>query len=460
MKEQGLRWELGRMAANGVWAIAAAAWLVVGNGCATVVANDAAAAKPKVIVMTDGEIDDHSSMIRFLLYTSDVDLKAIIETNSMFQRHGHSDEDWYEKQLAAYEAIHPNLVKHHPDFPTADELRAISFIGDEDIEHLRGTRETRWEQVPGAKVEFDPAGWADTPGSDAIVEILLREEPGPVHVQAWGGGNTASRAFYKLKTEHPDDYKRALSKVVMYNIWYQDDAGNYIETNFPEVTMIYCGHFAGSWNYRSQPGTEGFITDHVKTGHGPLGELYPQTYISEGDSPAFFYVIDNGLRNHEDPTYGGWGGRFAKVDGFERVYRDVEDDLGEKSQFKRWVDVVNRDYQARMDWCVAAYADANHNPVAKVAGPLDRTVKPGERVTLDGSGSTDPDGDEITVKWWQYHEADSAAAKVALEGADSATASFEAPDEPGKTVHLILEVTDDGEPSLTHYQRVICRIEH
>jgi hypothetical protein len=52
--------------------------------------------KPRVIVMTDGEIDDHSSMIRFLLYTCDVDVCAIIETNSIFQREGHSQEDWYE----------------------------------------------------------------------------------------------------------------------------------------------------------------------------------------------------------------------------------------------------------------------------------------------------------------------------------------------------------------------------
>jgi len=42
--------------------------------------------KPRVIVMTDGEIDDRSSMIRFLLYTNDVDLLAIIETNSVYQR--------------------------------------------------------------------------------------------------------------------------------------------------------------------------------------------------------------------------------------------------------------------------------------------------------------------------------------------------------------------------------------
>jgi len=430
-----------------------------GHGAGTP-SREAAATKPKVIIMTDGEIDDHSSMIRFLLYTCDVDVQAIIECNSMFQRHGHSKERWYENQLAAYEAVYPNLIKHCPGYPTAEELRARSFVGDEDFEHLKGTRETRWEQVPGGRVEFDPAGWPDTPGSDAIVRILMEDDPAPIHLQAWGGGNTASRAFHKLKTDHPADYERALSKVVMYNIWYQDDAGNYIETHHPKVTMIYCGHFAGTWNYRSQPNTHDFITRHVKNGHGPLGALYPQTYVSEGDSPAFFYVVNNGLRNHEHPCFGGWGGRFKKVEGFERVYIDAEDEGGKKFQFARWIDAVNRDFQARMDWCVAEYfADANHAPVARVAGELNRTVKPGATMHLDARPSSDPDGDKLTFKWWQYREAGTAETKVTLTNPDSSAASFVVPDEPGKQLHIILEVTDDGEPVLVGYRRVICHIE-
>jgi hypothetical protein len=36
--------------------------------------------KPKVIAMTDGEIDEKTSMVRFLLYTCDVDVQAIIQT--------------------------------------------------------------------------------------------------------------------------------------------------------------------------------------------------------------------------------------------------------------------------------------------------------------------------------------------------------------------------------------------
>ncbi|MDR1525985.1 MAG: hypothetical protein LBS79_12145, partial [Tannerella sp.] len=41
------------------------------------------AAKPRVIVMTDGEVDDRCSMIRFLLHTNDMEVLAIIQTNSV-----------------------------------------------------------------------------------------------------------------------------------------------------------------------------------------------------------------------------------------------------------------------------------------------------------------------------------------------------------------------------------------
>jgi len=91
-----------------------------------------------------------------------------------------------------------------------------------------------------------------------------------------------------------------------------------------------CGNIIGK-----QKDTYNFIENEVKKNHGPLGKLYPQDYVSEGDSPAFLYSIANGLRNHENPTYGGWGGRFEKFDKFENVYVDAEDD-GNDIQFNWW----------------------------------------------------------------------------------------------------------------------------
>ena len=68
----------------------------------------------------------------------------------------------------------------------------------------------------------------------------------------------------------------------------------------------------------------------------------------------------------------------------------------------------------------------------------DVTADPGERVTLDGSGSRDPDGETLTYAWTQE-----SGPTVALSGATSATASFTAPADPGDLAFR-LTVTDPG----------------
>ncbi|RLD91611.1 MAG: hypothetical protein DRJ29_13845 [Bacteroidetes bacterium] len=410
--------------------------------------------KPRVVVMTDGEVDDRSSMIRFLLYSNDVELLAIIETNSVYQREGHSNKDWYDKQVNAYEEVHPNLIKHDSDYPTADQIRALSYVGDEDPKHIVVNNRSP-ERRPGMEPQIKPDDWADTPGSDRIVEILLEEDPRQVYIQAWGGGNTAARAFYKIQTEFPDEYDRAISKAVMHNIWYQDGAGNYIETYHPKVTMLLDHYFNGTWDYGSQSFTFAFIKNEVKNNHGPLGALYPQDYVSEGDSPAFLWALKNGLRNYENPSYGGWGGRYYKVDGLANVYADVS-----AASYSRWIEAANRDFQTRLDWCVAEkFEDANHKPVIKMQGELDRSVKSGETVSLDASGTTDPDGHNMSFRWWQYQEAGSYKKMVSVDQPGGKKISFVAPkvDNP-ETIHIILEVRDRATPSLYAFQRMIITV--
>jgi len=45
--------------------------------------------KPRVIVTTDGEIDDQCSMVRFLLYTNEFDVEAIVLSSSQYHWRGH-----------------------------------------------------------------------------------------------------------------------------------------------------------------------------------------------------------------------------------------------------------------------------------------------------------------------------------------------------------------------------------
>lgn len=440
--------------------------------------------KPRVIVLTDGEVDDRSSMVRFLLYTNDIDLAAIIQTNSVYQKLGWSSSGWLEEQIDAYGKVYPNLKIHDSSYPAPEVLRKLIYVGDEDSSHIVVDPYSS-QRMPGMEPVIDPTKWKDTPGSDRIVEVLLEDDSRPVYIQAWGGGNTAARAFYKLKTHYPNDYSRAISKVTMYNIWYQDGAGSYIEKYHPKVTMLLSHYFDGTWAYGSMAFTHAFVENDVKNGHGPLGALYPQDYISEGDSPAFLHTLGNGLRGYENPTWGGWGGQFYKVEGFENVYRDVD-----RGSYLRWIEYTNRDFKNRLDWCVAeSFEKANHRPSIEIIGDLDRTVKSGDLVEIEASIS-DPDALNVDLLWeqysgvykqlgmdkekfaayvqtwpkavplwWQFRDAGTYNGMVKISDPEKNKVQFVAPEvKEAKTIHLILEVKDQGSLALTSFARIVVTV--
>jgi hypothetical protein len=321
----------------------------------------------------------------------------------------------------------------------------------------------------------------DTPGEKLIIDALLDDDPRPVHVQSWGGASTTASALWKLKTEYPrEKFDYAVSRIRIYCIWYQDGGGEWIQKNIPQAHINEAYRWDNVWDSESydharkqgklssnppeiQPYMKSdWLNAHVKTSHGPLGAMTPQNDISEGDTPAFLHLVNNGLEAHRDYTLGGWGGRSAFHDPAFPNYitdKDISDDGDRNKMYWRWVPAAQNDFAARMDWCVKDFKDANHAPVAKVKGALVRDVKAGETVKLAAT-ATDPDGNKLTSKWWQYADADSASATVTITNSDSLdNMSFVVPDEPGKQIHIILEVTDDGSPPLVGYQRVICKIQ-
>jgi len=429
----------------------------------------AANSKPRVIATTDGEVDDRSSMIRFLLYTCDFDVAGIVQVNSKYQKHGHSDKKWIEAQLAAYEKILPNLRKHNPDYPNTAQLRSIMRVGNENINDL-------WVAPPDMATK-------NTAGAQLIIDTLLDNDPRPVHVLSWGGANTTAAALWKLKTEYPKEkFDYAAARIRIYCIWYQDGGGGWIQTNIPQAHINEAYRWNKVWDYTSisdnpkkRQGCANppeiqecmgyqWLAENVTNNHGPLGAMSPQTYVSEGDTPSFLHLINNGLESHLDYTLGGWGGRSAYDNpAFPNHIKDRSPDISDdghlNKMYWRWIPAAQNDFSARMGWCVKEFKDANHAPVAKVKGALKRDVKPGKTVKLEAT-AIDPDGNKLTYKWWQYADADAAAATVTIANGDSLDkASFVAPNEPGKQVHVILEVNDNGTPPLVGYQRIICHIK-
>ena len=411
--------------------------------------------KPRIIATTDGEIDDRCSMVRFLLYANEWDIEGIIISSSKFHWDGHkwAGIKWIDGQIDQYAKVYETLKQHATGFPSPKELKSKVWVGN--ISNV------------GAMDK-------DTPGSDRIVEVLLDNKPGPVYLQAWGGTNTIARALWKIQHKHPDQMKKVSNKAVIYIILDQDTTfRKYIEPNWPDLQVLgsfsQFGCIAYRWNQKIPSPQKTFFEKrwmeaNILKGHGPLCSLYEAkngAFRSEGDSPAFMHQIRVGLRSMEKPGYGGWGGRFVREKRDSNTWRGAKDDGDINKAIWRWAQAFQNDWAARADWCVKSYKEANHPPAAKVSGKLDRKTKPGKKVTLSAKGSSDPDDNKLSYKWWQYKEPGSCKGTVNVKNANKQQASFVVPGKAkkGQTIHIICEVTDNGSPPLTRYGRVIVNIE-
>jgi hypothetical protein len=478
-------------------------------------------ARARTIVTADPELDDLNSMIRFLLYTNELDVAGLIYASSRFHWSGDGktpfflpEREYTEPQLSwrwaagerfiddaveAYEKVLPNLRVHDPRYPSADALRSVVRMGN---------------------VEFEGDVSRETPGSELIADTLLDDDPRPVHLQVWAGTSTIARALMSIEQRFADSPEwpairaEVSRKAVITKFASQDGTyDDYIRPVWPDIRVTDVATMA--WGYLArrvieQPELTYLGADWMRenvTSVGPLGALYrtwgdgrqmvpgdltdyfhtsglgadelrelgytvwtePQPageWISEGDTTNMLNLLVPGLRGHEHPGRGGWGGRARRVDEGPDTWEtrgadDVRDDGVTLPEYSvtRWFADAQNDFAARLLWSIQSTFDgANHAPVVTV-DRVDLEVRAGQSVPLSAAVS-DPDGDDVTVRWWVYREAGSYEGEVVLTGADSADVVVEVPADAasGQTIHVIVEALDDGAPALKGYQRVILTV--
>ncbi len=465
---------------HGVVLAACVLFLYVVGEC--VLTSAFAVEKTRVVVLTDisNEPDDEESLVRYLVYSNEFDTEAIIATTSTWLREG-TREDIIRHQIDAFGQVRGNLIKHADGYPQFDELLAVTSTGQGGF-------------------GMDDVGFGkSTKGSNLIIEVVDKPDDRPVWITVWGGANTLAQALWDVKySRSPEELREFLSKIRVYTISDQDNAGRWIRITFPELFYIvspsnldWVEYYQATWtgisgdhHYKNGPGhffelvDNPWLFENIRENHGPLGELYPYAeYIMEGDTPSFLGLINNGLGSHISPTYGGWGGRYKLMRSYAETRpiwtnsRDtVTADDGSvhttaQATIWRWRDAYQYDFAARMDWCVASrYEDANHNPKAVLNGSTGKevvnlTAHAGESVSLSASGSNDPDGNSIECSWFQYAEAGTFNGKIDLANLTGQETGFVAPTvEEKQTVHVILTVKDDGNPNLSSYRRAVINI--
>lgn len=437
--------------------------------------------KPRLLVLTDisNEPDDEESLVRFLVYSNEFDVEGLVATTSVWLREKLRPE-LIRAAVDAYEQVRPNLALHAPGFPTGSALASVIRNGQ-----------------PGFGMAAVGTG-KTTEGSRLIVEAVDRPDPRPLWITVWGGANTLAQALWDVKySRSAAELDRFVAKLRVYSISDQDDAGRWLRITFPELFYVVSPstvnekeYYTATWTgisgdlfYRNGPMLDfelvqnPWLEANIIQGHGPLGARYPKlAYIMEGDTPSFLNLIANGLASDVSPAYGGWGGRYELRQSYGEtrpIWTNSRDTVtlpqgGEHTSNQatvwRWRRAFQHDFAARMDWCVQPVAKANHNPRPVLNG--DRTkaaieinVKPGEKVKLDATGTSDPDGNHVTLRWFAYPEAGDCPASAELSSNSGQAIDVTAPQaKQACAAHVILEAFDDGAPALSAYRRAILRV--
>jgi len=411
----------------------------------------------RIINTTDmgADPDDEQSMVRQLVMANEFDIEGLITTTGCWKK-SQSNTNYVDKLLNAYREAYPNLSQHAEGFPTPDYLDSINVLGQ------RGYGMS------------DVGANNDSPGSQLIIDAVDKDDPRPVWATCWGGCNTIAQALWRVKNDRSTAELNAfVSKLRVYDILGQGDAGNWIAQTFPSLLYIRATGVYG-W----QPGKGSSYIEEIQT-HGALGAAYPDTkYATEGDTPAFLHLAQPALNDPDKVEQGGWGGRFntsksKNIKGMSCMNSGAYNDhymLGNTSEaasaISKWRSGYDNDFLARMDWAVTSnYADANHHPKIVINNDNNEAVlylnaSAGETVVLDASASTDPDGDNLSYSWSYYKEPSTYGGSVSVNNGSSANAEVAIPSNAGgKNIHTILTLKDDGSPNLYAYRRVVIRVQ-
>lgn len=419
-----------------------------------------------------------------------------------------------EHQLNEYAEAYPNLKVHDPDFPTPEALRAVFRYGNIEFEGEMAKDTPGSELIKSIFLDDKPGpvfamSWG---GANTIARALRSIEEQHKGYPGWDDiyKKVSQKVILCMSGNQDNTYPEYIA-VHWPDIRVQSGWGANVQVGYhaqdlvPDADKVY---YSAEWQqkYLAKVGpfgpqerfwgdgkqlypndvfdcfgmTDKYTTQQLRDmGYVEVHAPHPTgSFLGEGDTGNFLNQIDNGLRAWQDLTWGGWSGRndpnakkekptgFYKHNPASPVAYTVTEEMVQKFMGGRKPNPIYPDFipavwnslAARFAWSATSdYRKANHYPI--VNGPLELTAAPGQKVKIAAQVG-DPDGDKLTLKWWQF-KVGTYPGTVSFTTPNKATTTVTIPADaqPGQTIHMILEATDNGAIPLTRYLRTVITVK-
>ncbi len=418
-----------------------------------------------------------------------------VETAADLTEYRPVDPTWLDRIMDYYEADYQLMSKNNPNYPTPEYIRSITKVGN---------------------IEFEGDYRFETEGSKLIVDCIMDDDMRPLNIQHWGGINTTVRALYTIyeKYHGTPEWEQVLAKVtskVRIGGSGEDNcrADSKIDDMFPGLQngggygmgfFSYGSFFAASYNSPSRAAEElqpylhaDFILDAYKKGHGKLSEemwlmgegraIYGEPiiynyglipYMDWGKSAELGWGPES-IKSYPRADYEPFDWGFCQFGCASFINIGLRTDVANRSnqsllgptpegaqESNQYTIIMWEELAARADWAICEPQDCNHAPIV-TADKLDFTATPGQTISLSGSAK-DPDGDELTVKWWvpafscTYMEGKAEGLTVSSESGLSTDFTIPADAKVGDKFVVNLEVQDNATRPMTRFAQYVITV--
>jgi hypothetical protein len=413
------------------------------------------------------------------------------------------DERFIDEAVDAYAEAYPNLRVHDADYPPPELLRSKIRWGNVEFDGEMSKDTPGSDLIKTLLLDDDEApvylhAWG---GQSTIARALKSIEEQFAGTAQWAAirSNVVRKAVIHASGDQDDTYAKYV-RPAWPEIRYRQQAGG-VSLGYNAQSRVSeedAAYFTPEWTrtkisargrlgalYRvwgdGKQMVDGDVFDYFGIAGKSAEELKQQGYVvwtpihaqgsflGEGDTHTFLNLVDNGLRGYREQSFGGWGGyaQAAEVRSFTEGFAALETFAADPAarQVARapthpFLAAAQRDFAARLVWATTpTFAAANHHPVLTARGSRFVTARPGDAVRLRVRLG-DPDRDNAVIQWRRWNEADSYPDVVEIVTPDGDSTSLKVPMEaqPGQTIHVLAEATDDGSPALTRYERFVITV--